>query len=538
MENVSMKMQMVNFISIAIMGVLILACKNKEATSLQPGEATAINEEDLYRPNFHFTPKKGWMNDPNGMFFYNEYYHLFYQHYPDGNKWGPMHWGHAISTDMVRWQEQPIALYPDELGYIFSGSAVVDHENTSGFGTNGEVPIVAIFTYHDPKKEGSGNTDVQTQGIAYSLDEGLTWIKYEENPVLKNPGIPDFRDPKVFWDARQSRWVMTLAAGQETQFYASKNLKEWEFLSVFGTGIGNHEGVWECPDLFPLQIDGTEEIKWVHLVSINPGGPNGGSATQYFIGDFDGTSFTIDEAFAKSMAKKHTYWVDFGKDNYAGVTWSDIPATDGRRLFMGWMSNWQYANDVPTFSWRSAMTVARKLHLMEDENGYRLKLSPVKELRGFRGKKFKEENVQVSGTRKIIGSDKIDLAKAEILFEIKNLHPTVYTFTLSNEVGDELVFGYNHENRQFFINRGKAGNTGFSENFGNQISLAPRAYEENSLKGTIILDKTSLELFFDDGKTVMTEIHFPNSPYTTLNFEVENEEVTLDLIEVHEINTN
>lgn len=531
-----MKMQIVNIGMFAIMGALIMSCRDRDAASMTPEEPLGMTEEALYRPGFHYTPKVGWMNDPNGMFFYNEYYHLFYQHYPNGNRHGPMHWGHAISTDMVRWKEQPIALYPDELGYIFSGSAVVDHENTSGFGKNGEVPIVAIYTYHDPKKEGT--PEAQTQAIAYSLDEGLSWTKYQGNPVIRNPGIMDFRDPKVIWDARRSRWVMTLAAGQETHFYASGNLIDWEFLSAFGTGIGNHNGVWECPDLFPMQVEGSDKVKWVHLVSINPGGPNGGSATQYFIGDFDGRRFTIDEAFGQNMAREHTYWVDFGKDNYAGVTWSDIPDTDGRRLFIGWMSNWQYANEVPTEAWRGAMTVAREFRLVEDENGYRLMSEPVGELQGYRATKFKEEGIKISGSQKIIGSDKIDLTKAEINFEIKKLLPTVYTFSLINEIGDVLAFGYDHGNGQFFIDRGKSGITSFSEDFGAQKSMAPRTYQEDGLNGTIILDKNSIELFFDDGKTVMTEIVFPQSPFSTLLFESENQEATLDFIEVHELKFN
>ena len=534
-----MKIQQIRIGAYLLFIVTVLSCKDSKNTAINnPWETKELSEEALYRPNFHFSPEKGWMNDPNGMFFYNEYYHLFYQHYPDDNVTGPMHWGHAISTDLINWNEQPIALFPDELGYIFSGSAVVDYENTSGFGAKGIIPIVAIYTYHDPEKEESGSTDVQSQAIAYSLDEGLTWTKFDGNPVIQNPGMKDFRDPKVFWDAQRSQWVMTLAAGQETHFYTSGNLKEWKFQSTFGQGIGNHDGVWECPDLFPLEVQGTNTVKWVHLVSINPGGPNGGSATQYFIGDFDGSVFTVDKDFARKMDQAHTYWADFGKDNYAGVTWSDIPENDGRRILMGWMSNWQYARQVPTETWRGTMTIGRELQLVQDETGYSLRILPVSELKSYRGAKYRKEGITIKGSQKLVDSEKVNLGKAEINFEISNLLHTSYTFRLANEKGDELVFGYDHTSQNFFIDRSEAGITDFSENFGNKISVAPRTYASESLKGTILLDKTSIELFFDEGRTVITEIVFPGSPFKNLSLETGNQEVTLDFIEVHELVTN
>ncbi len=520
----------------------LVGCQNadrkKDVADSSGMEQDTMSEEELYRPNFHFTPKKGWMNDPNGMFFYNEYYHLYYQHYPDGNTWGPMHWGHAISTDMVTWKEQPIALYPDELGYIFSGSAVVDHDNTSGFGVNGITPVIAMYTSHDSKKEESDPINVETQSIAYSLDEGISWTKYEGNPVIKNPGIKDFRDPKITWDTAGLQWVMVLAAGQVTHFYGSENLKDWKLLSTFGEGIGNHGGVWECPDLFPLPVEGTEDVKWVHLVSINPGGLNGGSATQYFVGDFDGKTFTVDENFAKEMQTAHTFWVDFGKDNYAGVTWSDIPETDGRRLFIGWMSNWQYANEVPTENWRSAMTLPRELKLISSEESYRLSSTPVKELEEYRGTKFKKDRVTIKNEEKIIDSKMVDLRRAEINFQFSDLEATVYTFELSNSRGDILSFGYNHRDQYFFIDRSAAGITNFSGDFGDKISKATKGYISDKLEGTILLDKTSIELFFDNGKTAMTEIFFPKAPFETLTLKTENQKVILDYIEIHELKFN
>lgn len=318
------------FLLLALLSLLV-SCSQKENKPQLP------KYNDAYRPQYHFTPASGWMNDPNGMFYYEGEYHLFYQHYPDSTVWGPMHWGHAVSKDLIHWEHLPIALNPDKNGYIFSGSAVVDWKNTSGLGTKESPPIVAIFTYHDPVGAEAGRNDFQTQGISYSVDKGRTWKVYEQNPVLKNPGIADFRDPKVSWNDMSKQWVMALAVKDHIEFYGSPDLKQWTKLSEFGNTLGNHGGVWECPDLFPLK-DEAGNTKWVLFVSINPGGPQGGSATQYFIGDFDGRNFIPQDSVER--------WIDYGADNYAGVTWSDIPEDDGRRLFIGWMSNWQYANVV------------------------------------------------------------------------------------------------------------------------------------------------------------------------------------------------
>jgi len=359
-----MRTTKLTFIAVVIALITTIGCKQKIDSETDQSIVSAENlDEEFYRPNYHFTPKANWMNDPNGMFYLNGTYHLYFQHYPDDNVWGPMHWGHATSKDLIQWKEQPIALYPDELGLIFSGSAVVDKENTSGFGKDGIAPVVAIYTYHNMDGEKAGDIDFQTQGIAYSLDEGMTWTKYSDNPVIKNPGIKDFRDPKVIWDNQTNKWIMSLAAGNKIMFYSSANLIDWTLESEFGADKGEHGGVWECPDLFPMKLEGSETTKWVLLVSINPSGPNGGSATQYFIGDFDGHNFVLDKDFEKQLQQKNSIWLDYGRDNYAGVTWSNIPESDGRHLFIGWMSNWDYARDVPTYKWRSTMTIARELKL-------------------------------------------------------------------------------------------------------------------------------------------------------------------------------
>ena len=532
---------------VAIAGLfMVFACKEqgqKENTDIiVQQESTADAEEELYRPNYHFTPKVGWMNDPNGMFHYNGYYHVYYQHYPDGNKWGPMHWGHAISTDMVEWKEQPIALYPDDLGYIFSGSAVVDLKNTSGFGTGGQVPIIAMFTYHNMEIEKANGIDVESQAIAYSLDEGLTWTKYSGNPVIKNPGIRDFRDPKLSWNEEHKKWVMVLAAQDKVMFYGSKDLKNWELLSDFGKElnreIGTHGGVWECPDLFPVPVEGTDETKWVLYVSVNPGGPNGGSATQYFIGDFDGTKFTMDKDFETVLNKGQNFWIDFGKDNYAGVTFSNVTSKNGGKFYMGWMSNWEYANEVPTETWRSAMTVAREIKLIKDADSYRLAFKPVDEIDAYKGAKYKKENIAVNGELVLINSEKINFSRAAMNFNISDIKKDSFTFKLSNKQGDELLFGYNGIDDTFYIDRNKSGKTGFSDTFSNKKSVAKRISGSKMLSGTILLDKTSIELFFDEGSTVMTEIFFPNAPFETFSIETVNQDFVLDLLEVNQLNIN
>jgi levanase/fructan beta-fructosidase len=471
-----------------------------------------LKEKTLYRPNFHFTPKANWMNDPNGMFYLNGKYHLCFQYYPDGNVWGPMHWGHAISKDMIAWEEQPIAIYPDELGFIFSGSAVVDKNNTSGFGKDGIYPIVAIYTYHNLQGEKGGKIDFQTQAIAYSLDEGMSWTKYAENPVISNPGIKDFRDPKVIWDDSSSKWIMSLAAGNRIMFYSSLNLKGWKYESEFGEDKGAHGGVWECPDLFPINVDGTKETKWILLVSINPGGPNGGSATQYFVGDFDGKTFMVDENFSKQLQVQNAIWVDYGRDNYAGVTWSNIPESDGRKLFIGWMSNWDYARDVPTYTWRSSMTIARELKLKKHKEEYFLQSLPVKELYNYTDKSIVIDSLEIKEFTELINDSNINLSNLNLQFELKNLKEDTYNLMFYNKEGDTLILGLNNITNEFFINRKKAGEVGFSEKFAPNISKMKISKPLKELSVQILLDKTSVEVFYNEGKIVMTELFFTKHP--------------------------
>ncbi|MGE0019272.1 MAG: glycoside hydrolase family 32 protein [Draconibacterium sp.] len=502
------------FYIIFVMSVFLYSCNQ----SKQP---VAGKFTEKYRPQIHFSPEANWMNDPNGMVYYDGEYHLFYQYYPDSTIWGPMHWGHAVSTDLIHWEELPIALYPDSLGWIFSGSAVIDWENTTGFGTRENPPMVAIFTYHNRQLEQTGSNQFQYQGIAFSIDKGRTWTKFEKNPVLPNPGIRDFRDPKVIWHKESEKWIMALAVLDHVNFYSSPNLIDWTLESEFGAEIGAHGGVWECPDLFPLQIEGTDETKWVLLVSINPGGPNGGSATQYFVGDFDGHIF--------ERHGEKTKWLDYGKDNYAGVTWSDIPEEDGRRILIGWMNNWQYANQIPTSIWRGACTIPRSLKLVEIYEDFLLLTHPVEEYNQLKGKEKKLAGTTISGEFEIKEKQELPI-ELNITFNTKN--STQLTFAekfgaiLSNSKNEKLVIGYDNLNKLFFIDRTNAGWDNPSKDFA-QVQFAPYINNDPTLDMKLIIDKSSVELFAKGGLIVMTNQFFPTEEFAQVNLFTEKGNIEL-----------
>jgi fructan beta-fructosidase len=446
--------------------------------------------QDEYRPQIHFSPAEHWMNDPNGMVYYRGIYHLFYQYFPGGTTWGPMHWGHAESKDLIHWKEKPIALYPDSLGYIFSGSAVIDSGNTSGFGKNGIVPLVAIFTSHDPKGEKAGKNDFQTESLAYSLDNGETWIKYRGNPVLKNPGNRDFRDPKVIWFPKNRRWIMTLAVHDHVEFYSSPDLKHWNKESSFGGLTGAHGGVWECPDLFPLDYKGKQY--WVLLGNLNPGGPNGGSATQYFIGHFDGKVFT--------PLSNATQWLDYGPDEYAGVTWA---GTGKRKIFLGWMSNWQYANQVPTKRWRNAMTLPRELKLTKIGDTFFVKSLPVPELQQISSLDF--TSAMLKG--KTLSLNELPKQSAISFSATANKS---FEVSLNNSAGDQLRVGYDQASKRYFIDRTHSGSNDFNPEFGKAVHYAPRLSKDPISKIIMVVDQSSVELFADNGLSVMTSVFFPH----------------------------
>lgn len=380
--------------------------------------------------------------------------------------------------------------------------------------------MIAIFTHHDPKGAEAKTKTFQYQSIAYSNDKGRTWTKYKGNPVIPNPGIKDFRDPKVIWDDDSEQWVMVFAAWDHVKFYGSPNLKDWTHLSDFGKEWGTHAGVWECPDLFPLIVKGKGEKKWVLLQSLNPGGPNGGSGTQYFVGDFDGKNFKLAPSFEEKLEQDSAIWLDYGRDNYAGVTWSDVPISDGRRLFMGWMSNWDYALVVPTENWRSAMTIPRNLVLKQTNLGYQLFSEPVKELATLNKETtvFKYEEAgpylqNIAKDRKIIG-------KVTLNFSVEQAEGSFIALELSNSKSEKYWVGYNAEENQFFSDRKSAGKKVFSEKFAAKMHTAPRFSNAKNIEMTLFFDNASAELFADKGWTVMTDIFFPNEDFNQLDLKV------------------
>lgn len=469
------------------------------ATALHKADPHAMSDTPAltYRPVFHFTPAAHWMNDPNGLVFHEGVYHLFFQYHPHSSVWGPMHWGHATSRDLVHWQEQPVALAPDEHGMIFSGSAVLDLNNTSGLGPAGTTPLVALFTHNSTTLESQGQPH-QRQSLAYSLDAGKTWHKHSGNPVLPSPGLKDFRDPKVFWHETTARWIMSLACGDHIAFYSSPDLKDWTWESGFGHQSGAHGGVWECPDLIQLSLNG--RARWVLLVSLTPGGPQGGSATQYFVGDFDGHTF----------APEHTdvRWLDWGADNYAGVTWSNTP---GRCIFVGWMSSWLYAKDVPTTPWRGAMTLPRELSLQNVE-GQAWLCSPVAHEveAAFKSEPMLVEASTVRGAA-VQCWNEVDCTKP-VKIRLRSAAAESWTVTVSNARGDRWQLAYDAQARTYCVDRSSSGVVDFHPEFAAR-HVAPRISQSDVCEVCVYMDAASMETIADGGLSSLTSVVFSRVPW-------------------------
>lgn len=478
--------------------------------------------DERFRPGIHFSPPSHWMNDPNGLVYFEGEYHLFYQHHPFSNQWGPMHWGHAISQDLIHWQHEPIALYPDEHGAIFSGCCVVDFNNSSGFfaGTRG---LVAIFTHADTCPE-TGQPR-QRQSLAYSSDKGRTWHKYEGNPVLTEPDLVDFRDPKVFWHAQSERWVMAIVAGDHVRFYGSENLRDWSLTGEFGHEEGSHDGVWECPDLFELPIDDSGRSKWVLVISIgdNPSCPEG-SRTQYFIGEFDGNTFINDNS------PDHIMWLDYGRDNYAGVTWSDIPEQDGRRVIIGWMSNWKYANETPTGAWRGAMTLPRVLSLANRDEGIVLTQMPVVEIEQLRKESRNWNMLTVTPDSPYMLKTKEEFLEIEADIDIRSAGGVHIKIQSSGQ--SETIIGYNPASQWLFIDRSKSGMTDFHASFAckHGARLVP---ENGKIRLHIWLDRNAVEVYANEGLVVLTDQIFPDAPVKEISISTESGQVVLNSLHVH-----
>lgn len=500
-------------ISIEIQGVPETALCWKELKL--SGSFDMVNKES-FRPVYHHTPAYGWMNDPNGMFYKDGVYHLYFQYNPYGSVWGNMHWGHSTSTDLMHWKFEGCAIVPDAWGAIFSGSCVVDHENTAGFGKEA---VVAFYTSAKSTPWG----DIQMQSMAYSLDNGKTFTKYEGNPILTS-SEKDFRDPKVFWYAPGKHWVMILAVGQHMEIYSSVNLKEWKKESEFGAMQGAHGGVWECPDLVEIPVEGTREKKWVLICNLNPGGPFGGSAAQYFVGSFDGKKFVNE-------SPTQTKWMDWGKDNYATVTWNNAP--DGRCIALGWMSNWQYANNVPTRQYRSANTLARDLTLYREGQELYLKSTPSVEVKKARGKKVSIPSFKVSEKHEMVNLFEEKQEAYEVEIVIQNAGASKIAFCLLNDKGEKVSMYYDLNRKQFVMDRSESGKVDFSKDFP-AVTVAP-VNVDKELTLRLFVDRSSIEAFGEDGKFVMTNLVFPSQPYVKMCFEADKNGYAVKSLNVYKL---
>lgn len=474
--------------------------KNLSVTGMKQSDDRGMDYDETYRPIYHFSPDFGWTNDPNGMVYHDGEYHLAYQANPYGTKHYNMHWGNAVSTDLVHWQDLPFIIAPDELGAIYSGSSVLDAENTAGFG---EDAIIGIYT---------SASRTQKQSIAYSNDRGRTFTKYEGNPVLFDESKqPDFRDPKVM--RYKDRWIMSVAAGDVIAFYESKDLKEWIHLSDFGKGIGSHAAVWECPDLLEFDYDGKK--KWALIVNINPGGPNGGSVAQYFIGHFDGKEFTADPL-------PYPLWIDEGTDNYAGVTFSN---TGDRHIFLGWMSNWWYSEKTPTVNFRNAMTIPRDLSLKHNGEHIFLASVPSPEIYAARASSRELEALELKGEYVIDEILPDNKGAYEIDFTVVPGSDNDLTFRLFNDAGEEMLYTFDFDALTLNLDRSRSGITDFDERFGKKDILT-HLVKKDRYDVKVFVDRHSVEVFVNDGDLTFTNTMFPTQTYNSLEFASDGAELS------------
>ena len=478
-----------------------------------------ISNREKYRPAYHHTPLYGWMNDPNGMFYKDGVWHLYYQWNPYGSKWQNMTWGHSSSTDLVNWNHHPAAIEANGLGAVFSGSSVVDTENTAGFGKNA---VVALYTSADLS---------QIQSIAHSVDHGHTFEIYPGNPVITLES--EARDPNMFWDTANNRWVLSLAHAldHEMLFFTSPDLKNWTLQSAFGKGKGAQDGVWECPDLFKLKVDGTDEEKWVLVCNINPGGPFGGSATQYFVGDFDGTAFKADTDADGNIPTK---WMDYGKDHYATVSWSGAP--DNRRTLIGWMSNWQYAAEVPTLQYRSANTLPREAGLFKNADGQiYMSSAPSPELVNLRDKEIVKVNNKSAGRKKRVFSLPVSNdGVCEILLDLDCRRADSVDIRIANNADESVTLRYNSSDHSLSFDRRHSGIVDFSQDFP-AVTVAPTFENDKKISLRIFIDKSSMEVFGNNGKFVMTNLVFPTMPYSTLSISATGGSAKIENLKIYSI---
>lgn len=479
-----------------------------------------VDTENRFRPLYHHAPLYGWMNDPNGMFYKDGVWHLYYQYNPYGSKWENLSWGHSTSKDLINWEDQGVPLRPDGLGMIFSGSAVVDKNNTFGAG---EDAVIAMYT---------SAAASQMQSLASSTDNGQTFTVYAANPVITLE--TEARDPKVFWNPQINKWNLVLAHAldHEMLIFSSDNLKDWTLESSFGKGLGAQGGVWECPDLFELNVEGEKGKKWMLICNINPDGPFGGSGTQYFIGDFDGKTFTVDTDKNGTVPTK---WMDYGKDFYATVTWSDAP--DNRRTAIGWMSNWQYAADVPTTQFRSANTLPREVSLFRapDKRIY-AKTAPSPEVLQLRDKLVtNSEKFNATETPMTFNLPESNDGICEVLVDFEAKKNSNVDLKFANTKGENVVITYNSADRTLSFDRYNSGKTDFSRDFP-AVTITPTHEVDGKVSLRIFVDRSSLEVFGNDGRFAMTNLVFPNEPYKTLSVSSTTGNVKVYSVKIYSLN--
>lgn len=503
--------------------VLLFSCAGKSRND---------KHDEMYRPQVHFSPEQNWMGYPTGLVYSDGEYHLFYLHNPKNNFWGNIHWSHAVSHDLIHWQQLPMALAPDSLGYILSGSVVVDINNTSGFGTKKNPAFIAFYTYYN--SEAKDNLK-HSLAMAFSIDKGRTWSKYSKNPIVKNPGIPSFSDPKVFWYAPNKSWIMAVTLGQKIGFYTSTNCKSWAHLSNFGMKDDSQNAIWETPDFFEIKVQGSNETKWVLLVSSRGGSTEQAASTRYFIGSFDGKNFNSESSYIK-----YNFLMDYGKDCYANNTWNDT--LTNRRISIGWMNNWEYTGQEPIKGWSGSTTFPRELSLVKQDSIYTLYSKPIKGIEKLYVKCQTFKDLKVTDSKIISDKIKNGIAPVDIQLVFDNSNNTAINFAqkygirLKNKKGEFISIGYDNVDKFFYIDRTNAFGEMSSKSFVTKHSVQYRV-DMLFVNWRLIIDKSSVEFFADDYKLAMTDTFYPSDDFDTIELFTDIGSINLKSGSISELNS-
>lgn len=504
-------------INILLILIGLITCTSPDRQQKSTGQENYIEQ---YRPVFHFTPEKNWTNDPNGLVYLDGEYHLFYQYNPYGDTWGHMSWGHAVSKDLLTWEHLPVALYEEDSIMIFSGSAILDYGNTTGLCSDNEC-LFAIYTSHDHSKK-----KLQHQSIAFSKDKGRTWTKYDHNPVL-DLGMPDFRDPKVFWHEESEKWIMIVSHPlvYKVQFYQSENLIDWSLSGEFG-GYGDVSKIWECPDLLKINVEGSEEYKWVLIIS-SGSQYEGFTGMQYFVGEFDGKNFIADQPGETPL------WLDYGKDFYAAITYNNLPEGHSPVL-IGWANNWAYANTVPTSPWRGMMSIPRELSLIKSGKEFKLTQKPVQ---SFYELAYNSEKL-VFSNHDIVENDQllngIQVGSSLIKIEFENIEADIVGIEIFKSDNEKTVIGYDRSKGCLFIDRTQSGNIDFHEKFPS-VEIASLDLTDNHLSLEIVVDQSIVEVFAEGGLVAISDQVFPESDENGIQFFAKNGKAQVRNIEIFQI---